>query len=474
MVMWLDEEDTFDEVDETMFQAEEDTLTRFLAERADLQKRVIGFAWKYVQCEPRHLPLFRKLLRGIVVAQDIDAAWELFAWIMPLSASSSGDLPFEMIVTVKGEVLHVSNWLTGGSGKESNAQGLLAYERELRELPLQLNEHISLIDQLNSRISEAQSIQEGRRIEQSAIDKELQKVVARINELQKVVNSTQRDLERLQTELQLAASLEQQLAAEIVGLEQEVQAAQERVRTHEKSQREMTGLVEELQNEMEERAIVYRRQQDELGRARTALAVKRQEAKDLKAQVEQHVARMKEAEQHQRVLQEAIALHREELEQVHKQAHVLANELHTVEEQANDVDRQLVVLEQQVTQVRHTLTERENAYRRYLLDSQKARDAVDSLLEQLREEMGMSDPKELSSYVARADEGAEANDAHSVPSDADALSEAEEAQLRKLRRRVDGLRGRLKALGGRRLIATKKYQELRTRFDFLSTQVKDM
>jgi len=488
MVMWLDEEDTFDEVDETMFQAEEDTLTRFLAERADLQKRVIGFAWKYVQCEPRHLPLFRKLLRGIVVAQDIDAAWELFAWIMPLSASSSGDLPFEMIVTVKGEVLHVSNWLTGGSGKESNAQGLLAYERELRELPLQLNEHISLIDQLNSRISEAQRIQEGRRIEQSAIDKELQKVVARINELQKVVNSTQRDLERLQTELQLAASLEQQLAAEIVGLEQEVQAAQERVRTHEKSQHEMTGLVEELQNEMEERAIVYRRQQDELGRARTALAVKRQEAKaqhqqlanqqsqakDLKAQVEQHVARMKEAEQHQQILQEAIASHREELAQAHKQAGVLANELHTVEEQANDIDRQLVALEQQVSQVRHTLTERENAYRRYLLDSQKARDAVDSLLEQLREEMGMSDPKELSSYVARADEGAEANDAHSVPSDADALSEAEEAQLRKLRRRVDGLRGRLKALGGCDPDAPQQYQELRTRFDFLSTQVKDM
>src|SRR6266566_4220057 len=427
MVMWLDEEDTFDEVDETMFQAEEDTLIRFLAERADLQKRVIGFAWKYVQCEPRHLPLFRKLIRGIVIAQDIDAAWELFAWIMPLSLSSSSDLPFEMIVTLKGEVLHVTHWLTGGSGKESNSQGLLAYERELRELPLQLNEHISLIDQLNSRISEAQRIQEGRRIEQSAIDKELQKVVARINELQKVVNSTQRDLERLQTELQLAASLEQQLAAEIVGLEQEVQAAQERVRTHEKSQREMTGLVEELQNEMEERAIVYRRQQDELGRARTALAVKRQEAKA----------------QHQQLANQQFQ----------------AKELHTVEEQANDIDRQLVALEQQVSQVRHTLTERENAYRRYLLDSQKARDAVDSLLAQLREEMGMSDPKELSSY---ADEGT------------DVLSEAEEAQLRKLRRRVDNLRGRLKALGGCDPDAPQQYEELRTRFDFLSTQVKDM
>ncbi len=89
----------------------------------------------------------------------------------------------------------------------------------------------------------------------------------------------------MQTEIQLAASVEQQLASEVAGLEQEVVAAQERARAHEKSQREMTGLVEELQYEMEERATSFRRQQDELGRARTALAVKRQEAKSLRQQL---------------------------------------------------------------------------------------------------------------------------------------------------------------------------------------------
>ena len=151
----------------------------------------------------------------------------------------------------------------------------------------------------------------------------------------------------MQTEIQLAASVEQQLASEVAGLEQEVIAGQERVRAHEKSQREMAGLVEELQHEMEERAIAYRRQQDELGKARTAVAVKRQEAKalhqqlsfqqaqaqDLKSQVEQQVARAKETEQRRQSLQEAMTSQRGELEKARARTYTLAEELRIIEGQ---------------------------------------------------------------------------------------------------------------------------------------------
>ncbi|HYL44134.1 MAG TPA: chromosome segregation protein SMC [Ktedonobacteraceae bacterium] len=485
MVLWLDKERMHDEVDETQFQAEEDTLQRFLTEKAALKEHVLGFAWRYVQSEPRYSALFRRLLRGIVIARNVDAARELLAWILPLSASSSSDLPFEAVVTTKGEVLHIAGWLVGGSGKEGSQQGLLAHERELRELPQQLDEHIALINQLNDRISAIQRDQEGRRAEQASLDKELQKIVGRVNEINRGVTSAQRDHDRLQTELQLAASLEQQLAAEIVGLEQEIEAAQERVRAHEKSQREMAGLVEELQREIEERALVYRSQQDELGRARTALAVKRQEAKsfhqqldtlegqvrDLKVQLEQHLVRVKEAEQRQLTLQATIAEQRTELEKAREQARRCDEALRVVEEQSNEIDRQLVTLEQQIVQLRHTLTELEGVYRRCLLESQKARDAVESLLEQLREEMGVDDPRELSGYAAQA----EALATEEAPADeAGLLTEEEESQLRKLRRRVDNLRSRVKALGGCDPDAPQQYEELRTRFEFLSTQITDM
>jgi len=60
------------------------------------------------------------------------------------------------------------------------------------------------------------------------------------------------------------------------------------------------------------------------------------------------------------------------------------------------------------------------------------------------------------------------------PKDAGVLSEEEEAQLRKLRRRVDGLRGRLKTLGGCDPDAPRQYKETRARFEFLTSQITDM
>ena len=61
-----------------------------------------------------------------------------------------------------------------------------------------------------------------------------------------------------------------------------------------------------------------------------------------------------------------------------------------------------------------------------------------------------------------------------VSDDARALSEEEEAYLRRLRRRVDGLRGRLKTLGGSDPAAPQQYEETHTRFEFLSSQIADM
>jgi chromosome segregation protein len=437
------------------------------------------------------------MLRGAVIVNDLETARNMLVALL-LVRGTAADPHIEKLVTRNGEVLHSDGWLTGGSSKDGGQQGLLAYERELRELPEQLDKHVALVNQINGMISEVQRNQEMRRIEQNALDKQLQKVTARINELNRAVGNTQREQERLQTELQMSISIEQQLVAELAGLEQEVQAATERVRTHEKSQRELAGLVEELQGEVEERTIAYRQQQDGLGKARTALALKRQEAKslrqqlatqqvqaqDLKLQVEQRMARVKQAEEQRQALQQTIALHHAELEQARRQALMLAEALRVAEEQASKIDEQILSLEQQTLQMRHTMNELEVSYRRCLLESQKARDAVESLLEQLHEEMGISDPRELLRYtIAHAEMGLDGadggeedtgEDGNISPVEVDVLSAEEESQLRKLRRRVDNLRGRLKALGGCDPDAPQQSEETRTRFEFLSTQIADM
>jgi len=490
MLIWLD--DAARQHDNGS-RAEETAFDELLRDAPGLKVKIKGLAWRLIQCEQRYVSLFQRMLRGIVIVDDLETARALLDLIYQKRRAHAG-YSLRALVTLSGEMLHAHGWLAGGGSKDGGQQGLLAYERELRELPRQLEEHVALINQLNGKISEAQRGMEARRVEQSAVDKELQKNANHINECNKALTTTQRELDRVQTELRLARSIEQQLAAELAGLEQEVQAASERVRAHEKSQREMTGLVEELQREVEERTLLFRRQQDELGRARTSLAVKRQEAKslrqqlaaqqtaaqDLKAQIEQREARLQDAGAQFQALQTIITTHRAQLEQAQTRAQGLTHELQASEARAAELDQQMLALEQEILQIRQTLNELEVDYRRCLLDSQKARDAVDALLEQLQEEMSMSDPGELARYAAGADLALEAIEESSESErtmssgGVTVLSEEEETQLRKLRRRVDTLRSRLKALGGSDPDAPRQYEETRTRFEFLSTQIADM
>jgi chromosome segregation protein len=260
----------------------------------------------------------------------------------------------------------------------------------------------------------------------------------------------------------------------------------------------MQGLVEELQYEMDERATTYRRQQDELGRARTALAVKRQEARslhqqldllrtqaqDLKTQLTQQTARLQENERQRQALLQTIGLHRTELEKAHQRAQVLAGELLAIEGQLADVDQHITAVEQQRVRLQQLMTEQEAIYRRSLLESQKARDAVDTLLEQLREEMGVEDPQvlvthtmrvEVTSDVAESQGRENGQHAHAASAESgDELSQEEEAQLRRYRRRIETLRSRLKAMGGCDINAPQLYEETRTRYEFLSGQIADM
>ncbi|GCE49580.1 chromosome partition protein Smc [Thermosporothrix hazakensis] len=477
MLLWLEREGEDEVVSQIQGEVEEAILQRFLAEKPQVCEGVCGFAWQLVQCEPRFRPLFRRLLRGAVVVQDLAIARELMEWVLQLSISSDSDLPFTSVVTLQGDALHVDGWLSGGDGKDGGQQGLLAYERELRALPAQLEEQKEALDQLNTLMSEIQRAQEGRRAEQNALDKLIQKLGARIHDLNRGVQGSQRELERLQTEIQLSASVEQQLAAEVAGLEQELVAVQERVQQHEKSQRELQGIVEELQYEMEERATAYRRRQDELNRERTALAVKRQEAKslqqqlvqqqalarDLRSQVDQQVTRAKEVEQSKQELLTTLERLRDELGQAREKANMLATNLQTVEAQLADVEQHIAAIDRERMQLQQRKNEQENIYRRSLLECQRARDAVETLLTQLQEEMGIEDPQELSRYANREDETGDGQ-----------LTEEEETRLRKLRRRVDSLRSRLKAMGGCDENAPQLYEETRIRHEFLTTQIADL
>ena len=61
-------------------QAEAAALDALLAEQPELRVGVRGLAWRFMQCEQRYVPLFQRVLRGVVIVHDLETARALLEW----------------------------------------------------------------------------------------------------------------------------------------------------------------------------------------------------------------------------------------------------------------------------------------------------------------------------------------------------------------------------------------------------------
>jgi chromosome segregation protein len=440
-----------------------------------------GRASALVSSAPEYQALFQRLLGDAVVVRDLASVGSYLetatdgksgaggSGLGSRASSGPGGLP-QRIVTATGEVLHVQGWLSGGQTTGED-QGLLARERELRELPAQLEQHDQAIGQQEKLLDQARQAQEERKQELANLERAAQQVEARLTTLNREELSLRQATERALSELQVGRSVEEQLAGEVAGLEQELAAAQARVTEQESALRDANERAEEVQEEVEEQARQFQERQEELNRQRTALAVQKQQektleltleqqrtlARDVGAQILRRAERLAEMERQATALTTQLERQKTELEELRSQARDLGASLHEAEEQVAEDNRQLLELEQGQGDLRQEQAKLEVDYRRCLLDVQRSRDAVEALLQQMQEELGISDPALLSEQ-----ESAEGGD------------QVGEAEHGAVRRQIEGLRARLKELSNHDPNAPQEYEDARERYEFLSTQVQDM
>jgi chromosome segregation protein len=432
---------------------------------------------------PEYRALFQRLLDDAVVVNDLASAGSYLERAThgrpeavkgeAKSGQAAGAAPAllpQRIVTATGEVLHVQGWLSGGQTADAN-QGLLARERELRELPALLAQHDLAIEQREKLLDQARQAQEVRKKELATLEREAQQVAARLTALNREVQSLRQTAERALSELQVGRSVEEQLAGEVAGLEQELAAAQARVAEQEAALRDANERAEEVQEEVEQQARQFRERQEELNRRRTVLAVQRQEektlgqnleqqrtqARDLEAQIQRRAERLREMERQVADLAEQMARQKAALEELRMQAQENGARLHNAEEQAAIRNRQVLELERSQGELRQEQAKLEVEYRRCLLDAQRSRDALETLLQQVQEELGVSDPALLLEQDIGED-GAESGDAETGTT----------------RRRIDELRTRLKELSNHDPNALQEYEDARERYEFMTSQVQDM
>jgi chromosome segregation protein len=434
----------------------------------------LGLVRDAATCRDELRSLVARLLGDTCVVRDLGVLERDFAG-KPLPA------PF---VTLEGEMIHPAGWLRGGRAKPApgagQEAGVLARERELRQLPAEVDRLAGVISELQAQLADAQARQAERTSRGAALAKEVAKAEAQAQELAKAVTALTREQERAQNDLTLGQTVVEQLAAEVTGLEQEVAATEARLAEQEEAQRAAAERVEDVQAEVDEILAKGRRQQEELARGRTAVALQRQEAKALGQRAEQvrGQARELQAQLHRRAerlqilgvqktqLAETIAEHEAALTEARTQAQALTEQIRERDARQAELERRALELERGQSVERQELARQEVEYRRCIVESQRARDAVEALAQQIGEELaddGEDDP--LPSIIGGSAAAESGEDAAPAPSPEEAA---------KMRRQIDSLRNRLKHLGGYDPEAPQAYAELKTRHDFLTAQVRDM
>jgi chromosome segregation protein len=493
-------------------------------EDGSIRGSILGRMTDNVETQPELRALIEHLMAGTYLVRDLKAA-------QALMASQRHDLVLDRgvtgvmraLVTPGGELLHQDDWARGGAGESSperagapgGAGALLARERELRQLPAELDRWTSDIAELEARHARASALQQGRRDDVDALTQELQGAEARAQELAREVAALQREAERAQSEAQLSQAVADQLADEIAGVEQDVAATATRVVEQEASQHEALDRVRAVQEVLDELAERNRAQQEDLARQRTSVAVQQQEAKTLAQRVDQVRAQAHEVALHierraERV--QSIAVQRAQLEEDAARRHEASQELRGQirelsaaiqqhEATAAAAEQELVKSERTQALGRQELESAEVEYRRRMMEAQRARDAVEALLVQLRDELedlgelgesraspatGSGGKAENDTQDARtllagvgaaeaADASAEVEGSHAsaIHQSRPSLQLAPEDAAR-MRRQIDSLRNRLRHLGGYDPDAPQAYEELKTRHEFLAGQVRDM
>ncbi|HEX5439854.1 MAG TPA: chromosome segregation protein SMC, partial [Ktedonobacterales bacterium] len=434
-------------------------------------ERFLGFAHDAIQCAPEHHSALARALRGAYIVRDVAV----------IAAQWGNQAPPVPLVTLDGEIVHPNGWLRGGSRMSSGGYEVsqLGRERELRQLPAEIDRLAAQVEETRNEYERASTSQGERKQRHEQLGVNIQRAEETAQELARGVTALQREFERTQSEAHVGQSVADQLAAEVTGIEQEIAATVERVAEQERAQKEATELIEDIQSAMDDLTERNRAQQDELTQMRTALALQQQEVRVLGQRTEQVRGQVTELETQlarRNIRMQALTTQHAELVAwietqestitvTRERVQSLGEELRVSDARQSELEQQALELERGQSAERQDLARFEVEYRRSIVEAQRARDAIETLAQQMREDLASDEEED-------ADPQALVDALLSGQSDvADALT-AEE--MSKLRRQIDQLRSRIKNLGGYDPDAPQAYEELKTRYDFLTSQVRDM
>ena len=354
---------------------------------------VLGLAVELIGCQAQLRPAFDVLLGRAIVVEDLGTARRIMGQI------GSDSHPYQ-IVTLAGEVVHSNGVITGGA-TEDQGGGLLAHEREWRELP----------DRLAAVRQKRQELEgEGQRAEEA--HRQLLAALAdledRENELEAAnearaaeADAAERQIERLVQEIEWRRGLEKQLEDEMAALDEkaiDIGQEMERLKADQALVQEEAAALEGQLETMTGDDLY-----EQLAQLKTALAVTEQSREDRRTILRSHQANLEHLEGQIAAKQEradelaqegeALAGQINELqareEELSGQIQALAGLIEPTEAELVELEGQQVELEGEESDCRSRLQRYETIYSQAALEMERRRDELVSLRQQIQNDLGL-------------------------------------------------------------------------------------
>jgi chromosome segregation protein len=169
---------------------------------------IIGLASDLIEYDARLEPAIQMLLNRTLVAEDLHAARRVMR-------EMRGSF---QIVTRAGEIVRSSGAVTGGMARSESEGGMLAREREWRELPGRLSEAQRKVEEVQRKLEGNRKTEAGHRRSADDLARELQGRRQRQEELNRQIAETRRKQDRVAQEAGWHRNLLNQLGNELTAL----------------------------------------------------------------------------------------------------------------------------------------------------------------------------------------------------------------------------------------------------------------
>ncbi len=397
---------------------------------------------------------------------------------------------YDALVSRRGQVIRRPGVVTGGAGARAGA-GLLARERERRELPEMLGALGQEIQEQESQLAEERGRQQALRAGLSRLEDALRDDSQQRERLAAQLSQQEREIDRLnqevgwhrssveqkRQELRSLDGKEAELKAELEGQAQRLAQAQAAIEALQSkvNQVELAPLRETLAGVQLHLAVAQRDRANQS----TALEGQRQAVGRLEEQLAAKSERQGQLETQSAATQLAIKDDQRRLGELGELIAGLEARTRSAEVELARLEDDLVALGKEENDIRTHLLEAELAHSQAAMEVQRQRNDLVSLHRQLQMEAELWDVGE------ETGETMELPDDYSWPKQlrlqlpglqgvAGSMSPQAAPAPENLRRRIDHLRKQVKSLGAINPDAVAEYEETLGRYTFLTAQVQDL